>query len=114
MMSKTMSTNQTNIEKAVMRRVHRIYYLRPLVSGGTLSVLIAALSLYGIGREVWVARVFENAPSDFFAILRFFVYAFQHTDLLVQVLALLALLSVMYLARESARAIVGTLAFKRA
>ena len=92
----------TNIEKNVMRRVHIIYALRPLVSGGTLSVLVATLALYGIGREVWVARVFENAPQNFSALPQFYLSAFVNTDFAVQVLSLLALLSVVYLARETA------------
>lgn len=108
-----MSTNQTKIEQNVMRRVRRVYYLRPVVSGSTLSVLIALFSLYGIGREVWVARVFENAPSDFFAIVRFLAYAFQHTDLVVQILALLTLISVAYLARETAKRVVSVFTLAR-
>ena len=97
-----------------MRRVHTIHALRPLVSGGSLSVLVMLLALYGIGQKVWVARVFENAPSDVFELSRFFVYAFSHTDLVVQVLAVVMLVSVIYLARETAKFISAELIAVRA
>jgi hypothetical protein len=99
------NNTMTNIEKNVMRRVRTIHTLRPLVSGGTLAALVCLLALWGIGREVWVARVFQNMPqtSDFANLATFWFAAFTHTRLLVQALALVCVASVIYLARETAR-----------
>jgi len=93
----------TNIEKNVMRRVHTIHTLRPLVSGGALAFVLAGLALVGIGKEVWVARVLENAPHTFALLPQFYLSAFTHTDIVVQALSVVALASVIYLARETAK-----------
>ena len=102
MMNKTM---QSNIEKNVMRRVHIIHTLRPIISFGALSALLAILALMGIGREVWVARVFENMlhTGDFATLSRFWLVAFENTRMTVQALTLLTLASVVYFAREATR-----------
>ena len=97
--------NQSPIERAVMRRIHIIRILWLVISTGTLAVLTLILALWGIGREVWVARVFQNAPTDFIHIPNFFIAAFGHTRLVVQVLALLTFASFIYLARATARAV---------
>ena len=100
-------TDRSPIERVVMRRVHTIRLLRPLFSGGALAALIFVAALWGIGREVWVARVIENMPQPFnlAAEERFFLFAFQHTSFLVQALALATFASLVYLARETARMI---------
>lgn len=104
----------TTIEHTVMRRVHTIYLLRPFVSGGALSVVVASLALYGIGREVWVARVLENAPHNPSLLPQFYLSAFTNTDMFVQALSLLALVSVVYLARATAKLVTGALVPSRA
>ncbi len=96
-----------------MRRISHIQYLRILFSGATASVLLL-LTLYGIGKAVWVARVFENAPSDVLALAQFFIAAFSQTELVVQALTLLTLFSAFYLARASSRFISQTLTPSRA
>ena len=105
---------KTNIEKVVMRRVRTIRVLRPIISVGTLSALVFVLALWGIGQEVWVARVFQNGPQDFFGHTIYLAYAFGHTRIVVQVLTVLTLASVVYAAREFARAISGVLTFRQA
>lgn len=97
--------DQSTIERAVMRRVHRIRILRPLFSGFTASCVLLAGALFGIGREVWVAHVFQNAPSDFIHLPNFYFAAFNHTRLVVQALTLVTLASLAYLAREIARSL---------
>lgn len=99
------NNTMTNIEKNVMRRVHTAHALRPFVSGGTLAVVVGVLALWGIGREVWVARVFENMPhtGDLMAVVRFYVAAFLNTRVPVQALSLAVLGAFVYLARETAR-----------
>lgn len=101
----------TNIEKNVMRRVRTIHLLRPVASGATASCLLLLLALWGIGREVWVGRVFENMPhsGDVVAIAQFYFSAFVNTQIIVQTLSLVTLGALVYLARETARLITGIL-----
>jgi hypothetical protein len=96
---------QSKIEKNVMRRIYIIRVLKPVISSAALAALVCILALWGIGREVWVARVFENGPQSFIGHAFYLVYAFEHTRLIVQSLTLITLVSLMYLAREVARAI---------
>ena len=103
MMHNTMS--ESPIERTVMRRVHLIRLLGLVISTGALAILTLVLALWGIGREVWIARVFQNAPADFVHLPNFFIAAFGHTRLIVQVLALLTFASFVYLARKTARLI---------
>lgn len=107
-------SNPSNIERVVMRRVHAIHVLRPIVSAGAFAALVAILALWGIGREVWVAKVFANAPHDFVGESRYLVYAFDHTRLVVQALTIVTLASLVYLAREAARLLVATITFAHA
>lgn len=97
----------TNIHKTVMRRVRTIHALRSASTGAGASILLLILSLYLIGREVWVARVWHNMPSiaDVGSFATFFTYAFTHTRLSVQVLTLLAIFALLWLARECIRLI---------
>jgi len=97
--------NHSNIERTVMRRVHTISVLRFILSGSVFAVFILILALWGIGREVWVAKILENGPIDIFGKFQYFFYAFDHTRLVVQALVLLTLASSVYLARAVARSI---------
>lgn len=108
MMNKSM-TNETTIERTVMRRVRLIRILALIISTATLAALTALAALWGIGREVWVARIFENMPqtSDLGAFLSFWFSAFLETHLLVQILTVLTLVSVFFLGRELARFLVS-------
>lgn len=96
--------NQSNIERIVMRRVRTIRVLRVLFSNTVLAICAFSLSLWSIGREVWVARVIQNTPINPVDSLRFYIAAFDHTHFAVQLFSALALVSLMYLARETARA----------
>jgi hypothetical protein len=104
-MNNTMNNNRSEIERIVMQRVHLIRALRFAISSGALSMLVFALALWGIGREVWVSHVLQNAPANPFDFLRFYLAAFEHTRLIVQVLTLLALAALLYVAREIVRAL---------
>ena len=97
--------SQSNIEHVVMRRVHIIRLLALIISTATLALLTFIATLWGIGREVWVAHVFANMPptNDFGALASFWLDAFEHTRLIVQALAFLTLVSLIYLVREAAR-----------
>lgn len=97
--------NQSPIERAVMRRIHLIRILGLIISMTALAVLTFILALWGIGKEVWVARVFQNAPADFINLPNFLISAFGNTRLVVQILAILTFASFIYLARATLRAI---------
>ncbi len=97
--------NQSNIERVVMRRVFLIRIFRPFISSGTLAVLIFIFALWGVGREVWVARVLQNAPKNPADLPHFYVDAFDHTRLIVQALLLLALAALIYSVRKFTRAL---------
>ncbi|MFA6414558.1 MAG: hypothetical protein WC217_01145 [Candidatus Paceibacterota bacterium] len=100
-----MDNNRTNIERIVMQRVHLIRALRLVVSTSVVSTLVSLLALWGIGREVWVAHVLQNTPADLVRIPQFYLAAFIHTRLVVQVLALSALAALFFAAREISRAL---------
>jgi hypothetical protein len=105
MMNNTMTNESTNIERIVMQRVHLIRALRFAISGGVFSTLISMLALWGLGREVWVAHVLQNAPANILDIPRFYFAAFIHTRLVVQALIVLITASFIFLVREIARAV---------
>lgn len=95
--------DQSSIERTVMRRVHRIRILQLVISTVVLALLTSVVALWGIGREVWVARVFENAPAGSEHLLSFYFSAFTHTRFIVQALTILTLLSLVFLVRETVR-----------
>jgi hypothetical protein len=101
----TISSMPTNIHANVMRRVHTIHALRPLMSGALFASVLALASLYAIGREVWVAKVVANMPNPIHVIhfLRFFEVAFFNTTTIVQILCIAVLFSFGWLARDFAR-----------
>jgi len=100
-------TDGSNIEHIVMRRIRLLRILGLIISTGMLVALTFIAALWGVGKEVWVARVFENMPhaNNLFAFARFWFDAFVHTRLIVQVLTLLTLTSFVYLIREIVRTI---------
>jgi len=109
-------SNPSNIERVVMRRVRIIRAVRPFFSIEVAALAVFTIALWGIGREVWVAHVFQNAPHSegVFAIGRFYLAAFENTRLLVQALALTTLAALIYLARETARNLASLLTPARA
>jgi hypothetical protein len=114
MIENTERSERTNIEKNVLRRVHTIRAVRPLVSLSALSTAVALLALYGIGKEVWVARVVENAPHELSALPLFYFSAFTNTEFVVQALSLVVLIAVVYLVRETAQHLTRILVLARA
>jgi hypothetical protein len=98
-------TGKTNIERIVMQRVHLIRALRFAISSGVFSTLVFMLALWGIGREVWVAHVLQNAPTNFLDLPRFYLAAFVHTRFIVQALIVLTVAALLFVAREISRAL---------
>lgn len=99
-----MNTHST-IHTTVMRRIHLIHTLRPLISGAGLSTIVALLALWGIGKEVWVAQVMKNMPqvTEVAAFVRFFLVAFLNTGFVVQALSVLAIAASLWLVRDAVR-----------
>jgi hypothetical protein len=100
-----MNDDRSNIERIVMQRVHLIRALRVAISSGTLSFLVSLLGVWGLGREVWVARVLQNAPKNLLDIPNFYLSAFIHTHIIVQATIVVTVLALLYVAWEIARAI---------
>lgn len=107
-------TEQSDIERIVMRRVRRINVLRIVVSGAVFALSLSLLALYVIGKEVWVVRVFENGPDEFAGRILYLVYAFEHTRFVVQALIIVCVGSLLYLVREVVRALQSLSATKKA
>lgn len=109
-------TEISPIEAVVMRRVRRMRILLLILSTVTLATLTALAALWGIGREVWVARVFENMPhaGGLSALASFWFAAFLNTHLIVQLLVILTLISLLLLARETVRMLVTRITPPRA
>ena len=100
---------ESKIKKNVMRRVHTIRTVRPITSGVVLASVFFIVSLYAIGKVVFVAQVYRNMPAvqDIGAVLMFMVNAFLHTEFLVQALSLTVLLTAAWMLRDIGRVIAG-------
>ena len=96
-------TSESNIEHIVMRRVRIIRILALIISTATLAVLTTIAGLWGIGKEVWVAQVLQNDPDDIFELPWFYLGAFWHTSIVVQILIILTFVSFIFLVREFVR-----------
>lgn len=96
---------ESQIKQNVMRRVHTMHLLRPLVSTTALAGVVMIVSVYELGRLVFVAQVFRNMPAvqDISALLQFFVSAYLNTDVAVQLFTLLAIFGVAWMVRDIAR-----------
>ena len=95
----------STIERIVMQRVHLIRALRFAISSSVLSLLVVALALWGVGKEIWITRILTNAPTDVTLLPRFYTNAFIHTRPLVQILVLLTLGGLVVVIRETRRAL---------
>ena len=97
--------NDSRIKQTVLRRARIMQFARPLMSGTVLGGLVAVFTLYAIGREVWVAQVLTNIPtqSGVFATVRFFEIAFLNTSFAVQILSVLLVAGMLWVARDIAR-----------
>jgi len=103
---------ERSIKNNVMRRVRTIHAVRPFTSGTAVAAVFFVLSLYAIGRFVFVAQVFRNMPAleDVSGVLQFMATAFVNTDLIVQVLTILVALSALWVVRDIGKYSVGRLA----
>jgi hypothetical protein len=107
MMNNDMIEPMTDIERNVMRRVRIMRILGLIISTAVLALLTFILTLWGIGQEVWVERVFSNGPQDILGRAFYLLYAFGHTRLIVQALSIITFVSFLYILRATIRAIVS-------
>ena len=102
---------ESQIKQNVMRRVRTIHVVRPFTSGTAVAFALLGVSLYAIGRFVFVAQVFRNMPAieDVGAVTRFLVDAFARTDFVVQLLTLLTVVATLWMLRDIGRYSFGRL-----
>ncbi len=108
----------SSIERRVMAGVGTVYAMRQLTSVGALKIYALILSLWAVGRLVWVSKVFENfvqvEKSGAGAITNYMVQAVEHTHLAVQLCLLVAVVAAASLALDTVRSLgapKNTLAF---
>ena len=95
---------QSKIEQRVMAGVGVVYTARQLVSATALKLYVCALSLYGIGRLVWVSHVFQNwANVGLQGSLEFVSAAIINTHLPVQIVLLVLAIPALSLIRALPR-----------
>lgn len=99
----------STIERQVMASVGTIYAARQLTSLTALKVYALILSLWGIGRLVWVSKIFANfmqvEKSGAGAITNYTLYAVEHTHLAVQLALLVAIVAAVSLALDAVRSL---------
>ncbi|HWH07194.1 MAG TPA: hypothetical protein VNU47_01560 [Candidatus Paceibacterota bacterium] len=85
-----------------MRRVHTIHAVRPFVSGAALAFVALGISLYTLGRLVFVAQVFRNMPAlgDIGSLTRFFLDAFLTTEVVVQLITVAIVFSALWMVAD--------------
>lgn len=98
----TISTVSTKLGKNVMRRVYVVYSLRRVLSPFAVKGYAVLFLLWSIGKQVFVAKVIENAPglSSPLDSLGFLTRAFMGTEILVQALVLGCALAVLWFATD--------------
>ncbi|MEK7602598.1 MAG: hypothetical protein AAB472_03900 [Patescibacteria group bacterium] len=96
----------THLSSVVMRRVHTIHAIRPVFSMTSVAALVLILSLWALGREVWISQVLTNfsgvatSPAH---VLAFLESAFVNTRFIVQALTIVAGGALVYTLREVTR-----------
>jgi hypothetical protein len=97
-----MELTNSSIHTIVMSRVRTIHVLRSLFTSTSLSVAAVIFSLWGVGREVWVSRVFADMPSliNIGAVVHFYLAAFMNTRFIVQILIVIMLAASVWFVRN--------------
>lgn len=97
-----------SIKHKVMASVALIYAARTLLSATALKFYALLASVWGIGKLVWVSKVFENffvvEKSGIIAVGNFIISAFAHAHTGVQLFLAVAVIAVMLLAVDVLRA----------
>src|SRR3989344_3114772 len=99
----------SKIEQQVMAGVGVIYAVRQMASATALKLYICVLSLYGIGRLVWVSNVFENWTNvGLQGTAQFMTSAVLNTHLPVQLALAVLMFAGVSLFLDFARRIAGS------
>lgn len=92
-----------------MASVGTIYATRQLTSVGALKIYALLLSLWAVGRLVWVSMVFKNfmqvEKSGAGAIFNYTLQAVEHTHVAVQLCLLIVIVAAISLALDVIRSI---------
>ena len=95
------------IERQVMANVGAIYFARALTGTTALKVYAIILSLWVVGRLVWVSKVFANfvevEKGGLGSMSNFVLAALEHTHLGVQLALLVAGVAVVSLVIDAVR-----------
>lgn len=98
----------SKIERNVMASVGAVYFGRVLTGTTALKVYAFILSMWVVGRLVWVSKVFANfvevEKGGFASMSSFVLYAVEHTHLGVQIALLVAAAAFISLAVQALRA----------
>src|SRR6185312_5627687 len=93
----------------VMASVGVMYTARILTSMTALKIYALILSVWGLGRLVWVSKIFENfftvEKHGFGAILNYLFVAVEHTNVLVQIILVVAALAFVSLLVDIAKSV---------
>jgi hypothetical protein len=97
----------STIERNVMASVGAVYFARTLTGTTALKVYAFILSMWVVGRLVWVSKVFENFATvekgGLASMSNFVLYAVEHTHLGVQIALLVAAIAFVSLAVDTVR-----------
>ena len=103
---------QSKIEQRVMAGGGVVYAFRQLTGATALKLYVCALSLYGIGRLVWVSHVFQNwANVGLQGSLEFVSAAIINTHLPVQIVLMVLLFAGFSLLFDLTRSVGGSRGF---
>jgi len=98
----------TKIGQQVMASVAVIYAVRVLCGATALKLYVLLISVWGIGRLVWVSKVLENFSiverSGASAAGNFALHALEHTSTSVQLVLAVAAIAGLWLFFDVARA----------
>lgn len=104
-----MSKQMSSIERRVMASVGVIYIAHAITGITALKVYALILSVWGIGRLVWVSRVFDNffmvEKHGLGAISNYLLVALEHTNIAVQLTLFVAALAFVSLLVDFVRAV---------
>ena len=110
--------NNSLLKQETMMRVRFIHLVKRAVRPFAIETIIAAAALFEVGRLVFVARVFQNAPSvaRFQEVALFFGRAFAHTHPIVQLMVAAALVAVVLAFKDMVKTLrmLSELRFSRA
>jgi hypothetical protein len=76
----------------IMRRVYAVYVLRCVLHPTLCKLYGVLVAVGGVAVFVSFGSVLQNVPSDISYFYSFFVYAFAHTEFIVQLLVVSAVL----------------------